>query len=264
MCVLERWNYRLWLRWKTLECKLFSHVFPKDPRLQCQSGSLWRKKYFFFDCAGDEWKGNPWEKRYEPVGESLRKFFAQFLQIAKRRITDNTSNFRVLIRIHKSRNRSHTSSPQSNRTDSIKGPQILENSFNIILFIVTQRDVLTLGISAAWKIKGKQGDIVTKDIRDAWATGLCKKNTLRVCNYCCRGGRWRMGVVCTVWCEAGSDCILVCDLVCWLVKRQFFRLWDLSTWNIWDLHNWIMIPSISSLYWARGGLMMAFQSCSYP
>ena len=41
-----------------------------------------------------------------------------------------------------------------------------------------------------------------------------------------------------------------------------FESFVLETFGTYD--NELLRPSISSLYWARGGRMIAFQSCSYP
>ena len=93
-------------------------------------------------------------------GKLLRKF----LEIGKGRIKHQATNFMIFVCIHKSCDGSHASSPNTYTTNCPSLSQIAKNAIDIVPLIVAKGNIVTLGKSAASKVKGEDSDISAQEV----------------------------------------------------------------------------------------------------
>ena len=185
----------------------------------------------------------------------------QFFQIAKRRVKHKTANLMIPISIHESSHSPHTPAPNSNAANRPYLPKIFEYTVDIIPFIKAKRDVVPFRDSAACKIECENRDISAEEVMNDPITILTSSLPLKP--------------AASIAMQIDHAGQLLTWTIKWFIVTAFedqtllVLQFDISSLDLYglpfeDFCTWVSsrLPRSWRVYYARGGLMMAFQSCS--
>ncbi len=135
-----------------------------------------------FECPCDDNTGD--------FGVFLTKILNEWLEALKRRVEDCGTDIWTFAHVQQTSDCAHGPAPKCDGRDLGSVPNVLNDFIEIILLIESKRNVVTLGVTTATKVKGAKRDVEAHEIAKIFQTWLGKKVTLKFYCCCCHAYRW--------------------------------------------------------------------------